>query len=99
MIRGTTPTHTFKTSMDLTGAVVLFLTYKQQYRKVVEKTIDDVSVTPEAVVVRLSQADTLAFKETVPVEMQIRARFPDGTAVACKPITASVGEILKEGVI
>ena len=99
MMRGTTPTHTFTTDVDLTDAEVLYVTYKQNGRVVVEKTLEDVKVTAEAVTVRLTQAETLGFSPIGRVRMQIRARFADGTAIACDEIKADVKEILKDGEI
>lgn len=99
MIRGTTPTHVFKTSIDLTTAVEIFITYKQMGAPDLEKSIDDITVTEKEIKVRLTQEDTLAFKSVGKVKMQVRAKFPDGTAVACKVIERPVGEILKEGII
>lgn len=99
MLRGTTPTHVFKTNIDLSDAEVIFITYKQQGKILVEKTIDDVTLTAEEVSVKLTQEDTLAFDEHSNVKLQIRARFADGTAVACPVIERPVGDILKEGEI
>jgi hypothetical protein len=96
MKRGTTPTNTFKTNIDLTGATV-FLTYSQRGRVVLEKTGDDLEITAEAIVTRLTQKDTLGFDALQKVSIQIRYVFPDGTAGASNIMTASVGEILKDG--
>jgi hypothetical protein len=96
--RGTTPTNTFKTNIDLTGATV-FLTYSQRGRVVLEKTGDDLEITAEAIVTRLTQKDTLGFDALQKVSIQIRYVFPDGTAGASNIMTASVGEILKDGEI
>ena len=98
MKRGTTPTNTFKTNIDLTGATV-FLTYSQRGRVVLEKTSDDLEITAEAIVTRLTQKDTLGFDALQKVSIQIRYVFPDGTAGASNIMTASVGEILKDGEI
>ena len=98
MKRGTTPTNTFKTNIDLTGATV-FLTYSQRGRVVLEKTGDDLEITAEAIVTRLTQKDTLGFDALQKVSLQIRYVFPDGTAGASNIMTASVGEILKDGEI
>lgn len=99
MRRGTTPTHTFTTDVDLTGASVLYLTYKQNGRIKVEKTIDDVTINPESVQVTLTQKETLAFDDEGDVRIQIRARFPDGSAVASNIIKTTAQIILKEGEI
>lgn len=100
MIRkGTTPTHIFNTNVDLTAAVVLYITYKQGGRVVIEKNIDDCEVTTETITVKLTQEETLKLNDTQAVEMQIRARFSDGTAVASNIMTAEAGRILKGGEI
>ena len=98
MKRGTTPTNTFKTNIDLTGATV-FLTYSQRGRVVLEKTGDDLEITAEAIVTRLTQKDTLGFDALQKVSLQIRYVFPDGTAGASNIMTVTVGEILKDGEI
>ena len=98
MKRGTTPTNTFKTNIDLTGASV-FVTYSQRGKNVLEKSGEDLSVSEDAVVTRLSQRDTLGFTATEKVRIQIRYVFPDGTAGASNIMTAEVGDILKDGEI
>ena len=103
--RGTTPTHTFTGSTDLTTATALFVTYAQSGKTVVEKSLSSLSVEmdPETgdctVTVRLTQAETLAFDEKKPVEIQIRAAFSDGSALASNIINTSPARLLKEGVI
>lgn len=99
MIRGTTPTHIFTTDIDLSEVEVLYVTYKQAGEIKVEKELSDLTVTSEQVEVRLSQEETLSFSESGKVLVQIRGRFADGTAVACRVIEASADRILKEGVI
>ena len=98
MRRGTTPTITITTDIDLTPASNLFVTFKQDGCKVVEKTLDDVTVTAESVVVPLSQADTLVFDSTKQVKFQIRATLGDDK-VASNVMSATVTEILKQGEI
>lgn len=100
MIRGTTPTNIFNTDISLADAEVIHITYQQGCKKVIQITdLDRMTVTDESISVTLTQHETLALKDASQVRIQIRAKFPDGTAVACKVITASVGEILEEGVI
>lgn len=99
--RGTTTTNIFEVEKDLTGASVVFVTYEQGGKTVLEKTLDDgVSiVSSEQITVALTQTDTLALNEHYPVKIQIRAKFPSGSAVASFTMDATVGEILKEGEI
>lgn len=100
MIRkGTTPTHIFNTNVDLTEAVALYVTYKQGGRVVIEKDISECEVTSTNVTTKLTQADSLKLNETQTVEMQIRARFSDGTAIASNIMESDAGRVLKGGEI
>ena len=99
MRRGTTPTHYFKTKVDLTGASEIFITYAQEDKKVVEKSINDITIEPEQLTVTLSQTDTLAFSTIGEVEIQCAAKMPPDTVLRSKIIRRPVGKILKEGVI
>lgn len=99
--RGTTARNTFEVEKDLTDASEIYVSYEQSGKVVVEKTLENgVSiVSEEQITVDLTQDDTLALNEHYPVKMQIRAKFPSGSAVASFTMSASVGEILKEGAI
>lgn len=98
MYRGTTPTNIFNVDIDLTNAEVIYITYKQQNKVVIEKTKDDITVTTETLTVKLTQDETLKLTERE-VEIQIRARFSDGTALASNIIKTTANKILKDGVI
>ena len=99
MRRGTTPTHTFKSPVDFTTVQVIFLTYKQNGKTIIEKDIDDIEIFEDKLVVTLTQADTLAFSTIGEVEIQCRARFPDGSALASNIVKTPACKILKEGII
>lgn len=99
MIRGTTPTNVFTTDLDLTDADVVYITYKQGGETAIEKTKSDMTIEAEQITVELTQEDTLRLRSPATVQIQIRARFADGTAVASNVMTASVEQILKDGVI
>lgn len=96
--RGATPTNIFNVSVDLTSAEVLYVTYVQFGRTVLEKTIEECTVTSDTVTVSLSQNDTIKFK-MAPVKIQIRARLQDGSAHVSKVIETTATELLKQGVI
>ena len=98
MRRGTTPTNTFTVDTDLTAAVAVYVTYKQGNQVLVEKNIDDLTITSTKVEVTLTQEDTLAFAQGS-AQIQIRAKFGDGAAIASNIIVAPVDQILKDGVI
>jgi hypothetical protein len=98
MRRGTTPTITITTDIDLSNAINLFVTFKQNDRIAFEKTIDDVTITSKSVVCELTQSDTLALKDGM-TRFQIRATLADASKVASNIMIASVDEILKGGAI
>lgn len=97
MRRGTTPTITITTDLDLTQASNLFVTFKQGDRVAFEKTLEDVTVTETSVICELDQNDTLALKDGL-VRFQIRATLGD-SKVASNIMTAFADEILKGGAI
>ena len=104
MRRGTTPTHIFKTKVDLTQASEMFITYKQNSEIKVEKTIEDITIETEeeqltTLTTTLTQAETLTFSTLRSVEIQVRVKFPDGKALASNIIKRPAGAILKEGII
>lgn len=96
--RGSTPVNIFKVDIDLTDATV-FVTYAQNGDVVIEKTGADLTITENTISTTLSQQDTLKLDDSLLVEMQIRYVKPNGIADASNVITASVGKILKDGVI
>lgn len=99
MRQWTTPTNTFSTDIDLSNAEVIFITYKQNGVVVIEKSIDEITATEESVSVRLTQKETGALDYDVPLRIQIRARFADGSAVESNIMETDVGEALKIGEI
>ena len=99
MRRGTTPVHSFETDVDLTDAEVIYITYKQNGKVVLEKEKADIEVTSEGISTKLTQKDTLAFNTIGEVAIQIRAKFADETAIASNVIRAKAEEILKDGEI
>lgn len=98
MYRGTTPTNVFRTDVDLENASVLFVSYKQNGKVVLEKSLEDLSVKKTLVTVNLTQKETLLFQDGI-VTIQIRAKFPDNTAIASNLIRTTAEEIVKDGEI
>lgn len=98
MFRGTTPKNIFQVDIDCTDAVEIYITYSQFGQNVIEKSIADLNVTENEITVLLTQEDTLLFRPGE-VEIQIRVKFADGTAMACDIIQTTAKRILKEGAI
>ena len=96
--RGTTPGNTFMVPIDLTTCEVLYITYSQVGNVVFEIDLEDITVQSDRLIVKLTQEQTLLLKKGK-VLIQIRGRYPDGTAVASDMIETTTEEILKDGVI
>ena len=100
IVTGATPTHTFKVDADLRDAIEIWITYKQDQKVRLNKTLSDgIIVKEKQVSVKLSQEDTLLFSPTQDVKIQIRAKFNDGTAIASKVIRTTAYECLRPEVI
>lgn len=99
MRRGTTPTHIFKVPVDLRPAEVVYMTYKQDGQTKVEKSKDDMEITEEEIRLDLTQEETLGFSTIGDVEIECRARYADGKAIASCIVKVPVCKILKEGMI
>ena len=100
MRRGTTPTYSFSLpdGMHLRDFSAAYLTFAQNGHIIIEKTLEALEATEEGFRFSLSQADTLCFS-TGPVQIQLRARMRDGTAVASDVLSAVALEVLKDGEI
>ena len=100
MWRGTTPTFTFTLpdGVRMEDFTAVYLTFAQNGHNVLEKTKEELEATDDGFRLLFSQADTLCFKPG-PVRIQLRARMPDGTAVASNIISTTAQEVLKDGEI
>lgn len=107
MTRGTTPTHTFTLPDGLKTATLsaLYITYAQRGTTVLEKTLSDVTINNGVITCTLTQADTLAFKVVDQycggdkVDIQVRLKTSDGTAMASDIMRIPVQDVLKDGEI
>ena len=107
MTRGTTPTHTFTLPDNLKTATIsaLYITYAQHGTTVLEKALSDVTTNNGVITCTLTQADTLAFEVLDQrcgcdkVDVQVRMKTSDGTAMASDIMRIPVMDILKDGEI
>ncbi len=98
--KGCTAKHRFPFDSTQYGISALYVTYQQNGHTVLEKTIDDVDLEPEAIVVTITQKDSLQFDSRRGlVRIQIRIKTVDGYTSKSNVMTASVDELLKEGEI
>lgn len=100
MWRGTTPFHRFTLPEGMSGNdfEVLYITYSQNSHTIMEKEKTQMLFDGNEVIVHLSQEDTLCF-DPGPVKIQLRAKQPDGQAVASNIISTTAKEVLKDGEI
>ena len=97
--RGCTCRNSFKFPYAQEDVVTLFITYQQNKITKVENTLEDCSFVNDRVVVNLTQEQTLAFEENIPIKIQIRVKLKDGTASKSNTMEAYTDNVLKDGVI
>lgn len=98
MIRGTTPTLEFTLPFDTALLSEAYVTFAQQDKVVLEKSLSDCVTDGNKMTVKLTQADTLKLQVGF-VDIQIRAKMTGGDALASGIITVSAQKILKDGAI
>ena len=98
MRRGTTPTITITTDIDLTQTDNLYLTFSQGTEPVFEKEKSELEISENQIVCTLTQQDTLALCFGRKVRFQIRATIGN-KKIASNIMESSVEAILKDGEI
>lgn len=99
MIRGTTPTITFDLDVDAAAFDEIWVTFAQDGAERFTIEREGLEIQGSTITVTLTQEQTLMLADDVKVEMQIRAKYADGTALASDIVNAKVGRILKDGEI
>lgn len=99
MFRGTTPTLTFNLSMPVANISEAFVTLMQNHKIIVQKTGKNVTARGSAISCKLTQQETLMLSTSFPLEIQLRIKMTDGTALASEIFTVQVGRILRDGEI
>ena len=99
MIRGTTPTLQFTLPVEHSELSCMYVTLSQCGIVVVEKCITDCDCNGADVSCCLTQKDTLALTDRRPVDIQVRAKTSDGTAMASQVYTIPALRNLKDGEI
>lgn len=108
MYKFSTPTNEFTCitntdgePIDLSLLTELYITYSQNCRTVLEKTLADCTINGNVISVKLTQEDTGAFTNdlTNEVRIQLRLKFQDGSTYPSQIIKTKVHNVLKWGVI
>lgn len=99
MIRGTTPTHIFNLKIDTATVKEVRITYAQCSKVILEKTEKDVTMEGKAIRLKLTQEETLLFREDFSVQLQLKILTTDNVVLACPVEDLDVEKILNEEVL
>lgn len=99
MIRGTTPTHTFKIPLDTSRIESVRVIYSQNDVVKIVKTGDSCTIGPDTITVKLTQEETLSLDSCLIVKIQIRVLTTSGDALVSKVVRVTVDECLENEVI
>ncbi len=97
MIRGSTPTHIFHLSLDADLIHKVRILYAQDGVCVLKKEDVDCVKDGQTITVKLTQEDTLTFKEGK-VEIQLRVLTPTGDSISSRIHVVDVHRLLENEV-
>ena len=97
--KGCTAKNSFTLPFKEEEIEVLYITYQQSGKTVIEKTLADCSFADNKVLVKLSQEETILFDTNRIIRIQIRIRLKDGTVTKSNVITSTTDILLKTEVI
>lgn len=107
IIRATTPTHYFRTTVDPDTLGVVLITYKQKGEIVLEKNKSDLTIASDdsgditiyTMSFKLTQQEANLFTDNAPIFVQVRVVFADGTAAASKKFVLDGDDVLNDEVL
>lgn len=94
LIPGSTPIHTYRTTLDTSLIDKIRITYSQFGEIVLQKQESDCQISDGLITVKLTQEDTLRFVEKVPVKIQGKIRTLGGEVFLTKVITKPCGDVI-----
>ena len=97
--KGCTCKNTFSIPFAESDIKVIFITYQQKGKTVIEKSLSECTFSEGTVSVILTQEDTLKLDENEYIKIQIRVRLQDGTLTKSKIIETYTDKVLKNEVI
>ena len=99
MIRGTTPTHTFKLPFDTSLIERVKIIYAQNGEKVFCKETPDCTLLGDSVSTRLTQEETFSLDCGKLVQIQLRVLTTAGEALATDEMVVPVSRCLDDEVL
>lgn len=100
MIKGTTPTHIFTLPFDVTENVKeVEIAYAQGNQTKVKKSIADCTMEGRNITTKLTQAETLLFKDGECIEVQIRVLTNAGEVLGSRVMRVHCEKCLTDEVL
>lgn len=99
MYRGTTPTLKFTLPFEASTLAEAYISIEQNQRVILEKSIEDCTLSGNTISVKLTQEETLKLLVQDQTKVQLRVRLSDGSALASQIFVIPTERILKDGVI
>lgn len=99
MYRATTPMLKFELPLETNTIAVGYITIAQSGKTIVEKPLSSWTLQGKSVKVVLTQEETMKLVPGINVEIQMRIRLADGTALASKIFSLTAERVLKDGEI
>ena len=99
MIRGTTPTHTFKIPLDTSDVKSVMVIYGQNNVEIFRKETDACTLEGNSISVTLTQEETFKFNHNQDVQIQVRVLTLTGNALASSIKVVTVGQCLNSEVL
>ena len=98
LVRGTTPTFVLTLPFNAEAITILSVAFAQNGTVVVNKTLNDVTVSGKQITLTLNEDETLLFDDTTDIEIQLRCGVAE-KRYASYIMKYSVEGILLEGVL
>ena len=97
--RGSTPTHIFEIPFDTEIVKKVRITYAQNDEEILSKKTEDCTIVGNEVITELTQAETLLFNHSYPVQIQIKVLDVNDKIHTSDVIVKSVKKCLNEEVL
>lgn len=98
-MRGTTPTHIFRLPFDTALIKSVRITYAHNKKPVLIKETEQCTLEGDTITVRLTQEETLLFKNNWDVEIQLRVLKTDGDVLRSEIYHRYTGVLLDDEVM
>lgn len=99
MFIATTPTLKFELPIEANTVAAGYITIAQKGKSIIDKPLSEWTCSEKTVSVRLTQKETMQLQPNANVEIQMRIRLADGTALASKIFSLTAERVLKDGEI